>query len=133
MQLEPGELAKTIDHTLLAADARRAAANPDDLRRTGAQRVLCHLDIAAGHGLAELQAFAALQAAVPGLAYDLELIAACPPDSDLDAEFAGHAADLAASGLRPAVLIKIALGAAVIEDEARRVAQPRRIRVAQEQ
>ena len=24
MQLEPGELAKTIDHTLLAADARRA-------------------------------------------------------------------------------------------------------------
>ncbi|WP_374302926.1 hypothetical protein [Paracoccus sp. (in: a-proteobacteria)] len=90
---------------LTAADARRAGANPDDLRLIGAQRVLCHLDIAAGHGLAELQAFAALQAALPRLAYDLELIAACPPDSDLDAEFAGHAADLAASGLRPASIM----------------------------
>ncbi|MCZ0963825.1 hypothetical protein [Paracoccus benzoatiresistens] len=90
---------------LTAADARRAAANTDDLRRIGAQRVLCHLDIAAGHGLAELQAFAALQAALPDFDYDLELIAACPPDSDLDAEFAGHAADLAASGLRPASIM----------------------------
>ncbi|WP_103174305.1 hypothetical protein [Paracoccus sp. SY] len=86
---------------LLAADeARRAAANPDDLHRVGAQRVLCHWDIAAGHGLADLQAFAALQAALPNLDYDLELIAACPPDGDLDAEFAGYAAGVAASGLQ---------------------------------
>lgn len=98
----PGAAFPETALALTAADARRAAANPDDLRRTGAQRVLCHLDIAAGHGLAELQAFAVLQAAVPGLAYDLELIAACPPDGDLDAEFTGHAADLAALGLRPA-------------------------------
>lgn len=90
---------------LTPADARRATANPDDLRQIGGQRVLCHLDIAAGHGLAELQAFAALQAVLPDLAYDLELIAACPPDSDLDAEFAGYAADLAASGLRVASIM----------------------------
>lgn len=84
---------------LTAADARRAASRPDALRRLGAQRVLCHLDAAAGQGLAELRAFAALQAALPDLAHDLELIAACPPDGDLTAEFAGYAADLAASGL----------------------------------
>ncbi|WP_347137441.1 hypothetical protein [Paracoccus sp. SSK6] len=88
-----------------ASDARRATANPNDLRRIGAQRVLCHLDIAAGHGLAELQAFAALQVVLPDLAYDLELIAACPPDSDPDAEFASYAADLAASEFRPASIM----------------------------
>ena len=86
---------------LLAPDeARRAAANPDDLYQVGAQRVLCHWDIAAGHGLADLQAFTALQATLPDLDYDLELIAACPPDGDLDAEFAGYAAGLAASRLQ---------------------------------
>jgi hypothetical protein len=90
---------------LTAADARRAKANPDDLRCIGAQRVLCHLDIAAGHGLAELQDFAALQAALPDLAYDLELIAACPPESDLKAEFSDYAADLATSGFRPASIM----------------------------
>ncbi|MFC3169099.1 hypothetical protein [Paracoccus fontiphilus] len=90
---------------LTATDARRATANPDDLRRIGAQRVLCHLDIAAGNGLAELRDFAALHAALPDLAHDLELIAACLPDSDLDAEFAGYAADLEASGFRPASIM----------------------------
>lgn len=101
----PGAAFPETALVLTAADARRAAANPDDLKRIGAQRVLCHLDIAAGHGLAELQAFAALQAALPQLAYDLELIAAYPPGGDLDAEFAAHAADLAASGLRPASIM----------------------------
>jgi hypothetical protein len=90
---------------LTAADARRAAANSDDLRCIGAQRVLCHLDIAAGHGVAELRDFAVLQAALPDLAYDLELIAACPAQGSLAAEFAGHAADLAASGFRPASIM----------------------------
>jgi D-apionolactonase len=90
---------------LTAEDARHATINPDDLRRIGAQRVLCHLDIAAGHGLAELQAFAALQAVLPDLSYDLELIAACRPDCDLKAEFAGYAADLAALGFRPASIM----------------------------
>lgn len=87
---------------LTASDARRATATPDDLRRIGAQRVLCHWDITAGHGLPDLRDFAALQSALPDLAYDLELIAACRPDGDLDAEFAGYADDLAASGLRVA-------------------------------
>ncbi|MFC6461781.1 hypothetical protein ACFSYD_16625 [Paracoccus aerius] len=90
---------------LTATDARRATANPDDLSRIGAQRVLCHWDIAAGHGLAELRDFAALQVALPYLAHDLELIAACPPDSDLNAEFASYAADLEASGFRPASIM----------------------------
>lgn len=90
---------------LTAADARRAAARPEALRRIGPQRLLCHLDIAAGQGLSELRGFAALQAALPDLAYDLELIAACPPDGDLAAEFAGYAADLAASAFRPASIM----------------------------
>lgn len=84
---------------LTAAEARRAARNPADLRGIGAQRVLCHMDAAAGGGLDQLRAFAALQAALPELCYDLELIADCPPDADLDALFAGHARDLAAAGL----------------------------------
>lgn len=95
----PGAAFPETALVLTPADARRAAAHPDHLRRIGAHRVLCHLDIAAGHGLSELGGFAALQAALPDLAYDLELIAACPPKGDLEAEFAGYAADVASSGL----------------------------------
>lgn len=90
---------------LTGDDARRASIQPDDVQAIGPQRILCHLDIAAGHGLRALRDFAAMQAVLPDLAYDLELIAACPPDGDLVAEFAGYAADLAASGLRPASIM----------------------------
>ncbi len=100
--VQPGAVFPQTALVLAGDDARRAASQPGDLRGTGAQRVLCHLDIAAGHGLAQLRDFAALQVALPDLAYDLELIAACPPDGDLDAEFAAYAADLAVSGLRVA-------------------------------
>lgn len=86
---------------LTAAEARRAVTRPADLAAIGPQRILCHLDTAAGQGLAELEAFAALQKLHPA-AYDLELIARCPPGGDLDQEFAGYAEWVAQAGLRPA-------------------------------
>lgn len=88
-----------------AEQARRAATHPADLRGIGPQRLLCHLDTKAGHGLAELVAFADLQNACPDHIYDLELIAACPPDGDLSTEFSGYAADLAQSGLKVASIM----------------------------
>lgn len=90
---------------LLTADE---AARPDAvalIRQIAPQRLLCHVDAAAGHGAAELAAFAALQPALPDLAFDLELIAACPVGGDLDAEFAGYAAALAAAGFSPASIM----------------------------
>ena len=81
---------------ITAEEARRALERPGDLAQVNPQRLLCHFD-ATRHGLAELQAFAALQA-VYDAAYDLELIARC--DGDLDLEFSNHASDLATSGLK---------------------------------
>lgn len=78
-----------------AAEALVAVQRPDDLAVVKPQRILCHFD-ATQHGLAELQAFAALQAVYPA-EYDLELIARC--DGDLAAEFSGHAKDVAQAGL----------------------------------
>ncbi len=49
--------------------------------------------------------FAALQAALPGPAYDLELLALCDPQVDPQEEFARHAAALAASGLAAATVL----------------------------
>jgi len=83
---------------ITAEEARQATQRPGDLAGIKPQRLLCHFD-ATRHGLAELQAFAALQAVYPA-AYDLELIARC--DGDLAAEFSGHANDLQLSGLQVA-------------------------------
>lgn len=91
---------------LTAAEAVEAIdENIKMLRSIAPQRILCHFDAAAGDGVAELAAFAALQAALPGVAFDLELIARCPLGGDLDAEFAGYAAALSASGLMPAAVM----------------------------
>lgn len=90
--------------TALLLDAAEAA-RPDApalIRQIGPQRLLCHLDAAAGDGLTELRAFADLQARLPECTFDLELIARCRPDGDLTAEFTGHAADLARAGFHPA-------------------------------
>lgn len=81
---------------ITADEARQAVKRPGDLGVVKPQRLLCHFD-ATQHGLAELQAFAALQAVYPAQ-YDLELIARC--DGDLAAEFAAHAQDVARAGLR---------------------------------
>lgn len=75
------------------------------LRQIAPQRLLCHFDATADHGPAELAAFAGLQAALPETAFDLELIALCPPGGDLAAEFAGHARAVAAAGLHPASIM----------------------------
>ncbi|WP_054007115.1 hypothetical protein [Cypionkella psychrotolerans] len=86
---------------ITAEEAVLAARRPADLAVVKPQRLLCHFD-ATRHGLAELQAFAALQS-VYDAAYDLELIARC--DGDLDFEFSNHAHDLAVSGLRVASIM----------------------------
>ncbi len=86
---------------ITAEEAGRAVEYPGDLAMVNPQRLLCHFD-ATRHGLAELLAFAALQAGYEA-AYDLELIARC--DGDLDAEFSAHAKDLAASGLQVASIM----------------------------
>lgn len=86
---------------ITAAEARRAVKQPGDLALMKPQRLLCHFD-ATRHGLAELQAFSVLQARYEA-AYDLELIARC--DGDLDVEFSSYAKDLAASGLRVASIM----------------------------
>ncbi len=75
------------------------------IRQIGPQRLLCHFDAAAGHGRAELAAFAALQKTLPGTAFDLELIACCPAGGDLEAEFSGYATDLAVAGFTPASIM----------------------------
>lgn len=85
-----------------AAEARRALDHPRDLSSVGPQRLLCHLDATKGPLDADLTAFAALQAAFPDIAFDLELIAACPGDADPSPELAAHGRALAASGLRAA-------------------------------
>lgn len=81
---------------ITAEEALRAVERPGDLAQLKPQRLLCHFD-ATRHGLAELQAFAALQACYEA-AYDLELIARC--DGDLADEFYCHAKDLTVSGLQ---------------------------------
>lgn len=86
---------------ITAEEALRALERPGDLAQVNPQRLLCHFD-ATLHGLAELQAFAALQRLYPAQ-YDLELIARC--DSDLAEEFASHASDLTASALQVATLM----------------------------
>ncbi|CAM3277832.1 DUF362 domain-containing protein [Paracoccus nototheniae] len=83
-----------------APQARRATADPAAMRSIAPQRLLCHLDAGAGSIDADLRDFAALQAQCAGPAYDLELIAACPPQGDLAAEFTAYARAVAASGLR---------------------------------
>lgn len=83
-----------------AAQARRAASAPRMLQRIAPQRLLCHVDAGTGPIDDDLRAYAALQALCSGIAYDLELIAACPPESDLDNEFAAYAAAVKRSGLR---------------------------------
>ncbi|WP_282028691.1 hypothetical protein [Paracoccus marcusii] len=89
---------------LTGADAAHLARAPQDLAAIGAQRLLCHLD-AAGDIARDLAGFAALQAALPGPAYDLELLALCDPQVDPQEEFARHAAALAASGLVAATVL----------------------------
>ena len=86
---------------ITAEEALRAVERPGDLAMIKPQRLLCHFD-ATRHGLAELQAFAALQA-VYAAAYDLELIARC--EGDLADEFSSYANDLAASGLQVASIM----------------------------
>ena len=90
---------------LLTADEARRPDVVALLRQIGPQRLLCHFDAAARHGLAELSAFADLQQALPEIAFDLELLALCLPDGDLAAEFAGYAALLAAARLSPASIM----------------------------
>lgn len=71
---------------LTASDAERAARMPADLRAIGP----------------DLRRFGQLQGQFPDLAMDLELIARCPVDGDLDGEFVAHAQAVHEAGLRAA-------------------------------
>lgn len=87
---------------LTAEEARRLARQPEDLDVVRPQRLLCHVDAAAGPAAPQIAAFAEAQAALPGILFDLELICrfdvSQPPGEELDA----HAAAVRDSALAPA-------------------------------
>jgi len=87
---------------LTASDALRLAANPEDFDIVSPQRLLCHVDAAAEPAGPQIAAFAALQAALPEPAYDLELICRFAAGESPADELAAHAAVVATSGLVPA-------------------------------
>ncbi|XDA97312.1 hypothetical protein AB1M95_14480 [Sulfitobacter sp. LCG007] len=88
---------------LTAQDALRLADRPSDFAFSGAQRILCHIDTAAGAPGRQIPAFARLQEVLPDPAYDLELICAFtrPPPVELD-EIARLVSQ---SGLEPASVL----------------------------
>ena len=87
---------------LTADDALRLAANPEDFDIVSPQRLLCHVDAATEPAGPQIAAFAALQAALPEPAYDLELICRFAAGESPADELAAHAAVVATSGLVPA-------------------------------
>ncbi|WP_417242884.1 hypothetical protein [Celeribacter sp.] len=64
---------------LTAADAVRLVNNQADLDAVRPQRLLCHIDVALGEVEAQIQAFGTLQALVPDIIYDAELICLFAP------------------------------------------------------
>lgn len=91
------DLALVLD----ATDARDPAAVIAALQGINPQRLLCHVDATLGDTPAQFAAFAALQAALLGPAYDLELICRFD-DASPDAELADHASVMRAAGFAPA-------------------------------
>lgn len=101
--VQPADTPQTFPETALlinAADARRLAATPEDIAAVQPQRLLCHFDTALGAVAAQAEALAALQTALPGVTFDLELICrfGTPPLEELTAV----AQALSRAGFRPA-------------------------------
>lgn len=59
---------------LTAQDAERLSQTPSDITSVGPQRLLCHIDAALGETEAQIACFARLQAVLPDILYDAELI-----------------------------------------------------------
>lgn len=143
MQLEPGELAKTIDHTLLAADARRAqidrlcqearthgfysvCVNSAQVPHAAAQlagsavKVCAVVGFPLGAGLSAAKAFEAEQAIAAGAGeIDMVLNLGWLKDGLLEEVSADIAAVQAACG---AVPLKVILETGLLDDEQKRQA-----------
>lgn len=87
---------------LTAEEARRLARQPDDLDVVRPQRLLCHVDAAAGPAPPQIAAFAEAQAVLPGILFDLELIGRFDGSQTPREELDAHAAAVRDSGLVPA-------------------------------
>lgn len=88
---------------LNAQDAVRLLEHPDDITVVSPQRLLCHLDTTTNGGAGQIAAFARLQAAMPDLVYDLELV--CGFDQTPGEELAQLRAAMEAAGFRPASVL----------------------------
>lgn len=101
----PARKARFPDTALLLTpdQARRATQTPAELATIGVQRVLCHVDATLGSVGAQFDAFAGLQAALPKLAYDLELIGAFAGGAAVapEPELSGHAGAMRRAGFAP--------------------------------
>ncbi|WP_102957871.1 D-apionate lactonase [Mangrovicella endophytica] len=79
-------------------DAAAILKHPQPLQRLAPRHLLFHYDPLAGHGAAELKAFAAIQALLPGVRTMLECVV--PGLGDPDEELAAAAAAVRSAGLR---------------------------------
>lgn len=84
---------------LTAEDALRIGEVVEAVRFVGPQRLLCHVDAAAGPAGPQIAAFAALQSELAEPAYDLELICRFDGKQSPEEELAGHARAVTEAGL----------------------------------
>lgn len=84
---------------LTAEDARHIGEIVEAVRFVAPQRLLCHVDAAAGPIGPQIAAFAALQSELAEPAYDLELIGRLDGSQSPEEELAGHARVIADAGL----------------------------------
>ena len=87
---------------LTARDAQSTEQVVAAVDTVGPQALLCHLDASAGQIVPQLDAFAALQSRLPGIAFDLELICQFNGAQSPMEELNDHALALFRSGLDPA-------------------------------
>jgi hypothetical protein len=85
--------------SLTAHDASRLLKHPEDIVQVSPQRLLCHLDATANEISKQIKTFAKLQASLPELIFDLELI--CGFDKDPLIELQNVQSTMLAAGLKP--------------------------------
>ena len=84
---------------LTAQDASRLLEHPEDIVQVSPQRLLCHLDATTNEISKQIKTFAKLQASLPELIFDLELI--CGFDKDPLIELQNVQSTMLAAGLKP--------------------------------
>lgn len=87
---------------LTADDATQPDRVVQIVHEVAPQRLLCHLDATTGSVRTQFARFAALQDALPHIAFDLELIGRFDPAQPPSDELTGHADAMAQAGFRPA-------------------------------